>query len=99
MENRKVRVGSTYIFYPVLLDRLHPPYNLVPGDIVQVVNLPGCPKANTMGHAHVAVAGKFGGLVCTNSLYPMADRQLVIDALKADAAKSTTGITTQETSR
>jgi len=36
---------------------------------VQVVNLRGCPKANTMGHCHVNDAdGRFAGLVCTSSL-------------------------------
>lgn len=90
MNRRKVRAGSKYIYYPVMLDRLHPPAgNLVPGDVVVVVNLPGCPRANTMGHAHVEIAGRFGGLVCTNSLYPLSDTKLVIEALKADAAKAT----------
>jgi hypothetical protein len=61
--------GSTYRFEPVMIDRLHPPYNVRQGDVVRVVNLHGCPKANTMGHAHVMhVDGTFGGLVCTNSL-------------------------------
>lgn len=88
MANKKVRVGTTYIYYPVLLDRIHPPAGVVqPGDIVVVVNLHGAPPANTMGHCYVNVAGKFGGLVCTNSLYPLAEKQLVIDALKADAAR------------
>ncbi len=72
MEHRRVRVGSKYRFEPVMLDRLHPPYNVRPGDIVRVVNLHGCPKANTMGHCHVEhFDGAFGGLVCTNSLQPL----------------------------
>jgi hypothetical protein len=77
MANKKVRVGQRFYFVPVMLDACNPPYNVEVGDFVQVVNLPGCPKANTMGHAHVnvlmrangvATPGTFGGLVCTNSL-------------------------------
>ncbi len=66
---RKVRVNHTYRYDPVLLDVIHPPYNVRPGDVVRVVNLPGCPRANTMGHCHVQhLDGKFAGLVCCNSL-------------------------------
>jgi hypothetical protein len=50
---KRVRVGRLYRYKPVLLDRAHPPYNVREGDIVRVVNLPGCPKAGTMGHCHV----------------------------------------------
>jgi len=65
----RVRAGSLYRYNPVAIDRLNPPYDVNDGDIVRVVNLPGCPKANTMGHAHVQqLDGTFGGLVCTNSL-------------------------------
>ena len=46
-----VRANQEYIFYPNLLDRNDGRTNLVPGSIVKVVNLPGCPKANTMQHA------------------------------------------------
>jgi hypothetical protein len=54
---------------PVLLDVIHPPYNVSKGNIVRVVNLPGCPRANTMGHCHVQhLDGSFAGLVCCNSL-------------------------------
>ena len=36
---------------------------------MRVVNLPGCPTANTMAHAHVATLdGRFIGLVQTASL-------------------------------
>jgi hypothetical protein len=72
MANRRVRVGSRYRFEPVPLDRTDPPFNLSPGDIVTVTNLPGCPKANTMGHCHVLKDGQFAGLVCTNSLVPVS---------------------------
>lgn len=87
MANHKVVAGREYIYYPVFLDRFDGRTSLVAGDIVRVVNLPGCPKANTMGHAHVELNGHFAGLVCTNSLYSFADRQLVIDAIKADISK------------
>ena len=65
----RVRAGGLYRYNPVAIDRLNPPYDVSDGDIVRVINLPGCPKANTMGHAHVEhLDGTFGGLVCTNSL-------------------------------
>ena len=82
--NNKVRANQNYIFYPNGLDRIDGRTNLVPGSIVRVVNLPGCPRANTMGHAHVEYNGKFAGLVHTNSLHSLADKQLVIDALRRD---------------
>ena len=83
----KVRANASYIFYPNHLDRFDSRTSLVAGDVVRVVNLPGCPKANTMGHAHVELNGRFAGLVHTNSLYSFADKQLVIDAIKRDMAK------------
>jgi hypothetical protein len=43
----KVRVGKRYRYEPVLLDRIHPPYDVHPGDVVRVVHLPGCPRAGT----------------------------------------------------
>jgi len=71
----KVRVSSLYRYLPVLIDKLNPPYGaqvgeLETGQFVRVVNLPGCPRANTMGHCHIEnpYTGKFLGLVCTNSL-------------------------------
>lgn len=77
MATKRVRAGQMFYFVPVLLDRVNPPHNVQEGDKVKVVNLPGCPKANTMGHCHVdvimrangvCVLDTFGGLVCTNSL-------------------------------
>lgn len=71
MSNRRVRAGVTYLYEPVMLDILNPPAGAPEaGDLLTVVNLPGCPRANTMGHCHVNFAhnGKFAGLVCTNSL-------------------------------
>ena len=73
MACKRVRVGSSYHYVPAMIDKLHPPIavglgRMTIGDVVKVVNLPGCPKANTMGHAHFDVRGEFGGLCCTNSL-------------------------------
>jgi hypothetical protein len=82
----KVKANVSYIYYPNALDRIDGRTSLVPGDIVKVVNLPGAPKANTMGHAHVYLDGKFAGLVSTNSLYPLSDAKIVVDAIKADIA-------------
>lgn len=72
---RKVRAGARYRYQPVPLDRWQPPYGvssgiLAPDDIVKVVNLPGCPRANTMGHAHIEIDGSYAGLVHCNSLVP-----------------------------
>ena len=65
----RVRVNSIYRYEPVLIYRCNPPYNIKAGELVRVVNLHGCPKANTMGHCHVQhLDGSFAGLVCTNSL-------------------------------
>jgi hypothetical protein len=83
----KVQTGRKYIFYPNMLDRIDGRTQLVPGSIVTVVNLPGCPRANTMQHAHVEYNGQFAGLVHTNSLHAMSDKQLVIDAIKRDLRK------------
>jgi hypothetical protein len=85
----KVKAGISYVYYPNGLDRVDARTSLVPGDIVKVVNLPGCPPANTMGHAHVYLLGdttKRAGLVSTNSLYPLSDAKIVVDAIKADIA-------------
>jgi hypothetical protein len=79
MANKKVRVNATYHYVPVMIDRCNPPIavemgRLTVGDRVKVVNLPGCPKANTMGHAHfAAIDGKFGGLCRTNSLLSQSE--------------------------
>ena len=70
----RVSVNSYYRFEPVSIDVWNPPHGtkagiLAKGDTVQVKNLPGCPRANTMGHCHiVTTAGTFAGLVCCNSL-------------------------------
>lgn len=68
---RKVKVGKVYRFEPVFFDILNPPFDAKAGDLLEVVNLPGCPKASTMGMCHVKRNGKFAGMVCTNSLIPV----------------------------
>jgi len=67
---RKVRAGSTYTYRPVGLDTYDPKSSATPGQRVMVRNLPGCPKANTMGHCHIvdAQSDKFLGLVLIASL-------------------------------
>jgi hypothetical protein len=78
MSFRRVRAGEVYAYDPVLLDRYdrHTAHIEV-GLFVRVVNLPGCPKANTMAHCHIegAVTGEFLGLVHCNSLVPLTDEQ------------------------
>jgi hypothetical protein len=67
----KVRAKSIYTFRPVPLDVFDSKVQdcIKPGDRVRVVNLPGCPKANTMNHCHIeTLDGQFGGMVCCNSL-------------------------------
>lgn len=71
----KVRAGKRYVFEPVPFDRCNPPFDASPGDVVTVVNLPGCPRANTMGMCHIAKGGQFAGMVCTNSLRPFVPRR------------------------
>jgi hypothetical protein len=69
MAIRKGRAGSIYYYNPTLLDRYDKRTELKEGQQVRVVNLPGCPRANTMGHCHVeTLDGGWGGLVCTSSL-------------------------------
>lgn len=71
MATRKVRVGQKLYYAPNLFDIVKGPDKLKTGDHVQVVNLHGCPPANTMGMCYVKrvdVDEKFAGMVCTNSL-------------------------------
>ena len=72
MANKRVRVGASYKYIPVMMDKCNPPFgNPQEGDVLTVVNKPGCPKANTMGMCYVNNKdGEFMGLVCTNSLQP-----------------------------
>ncbi len=69
----RVTAGKLYAYYPCLIDVVDARTALKFGDVVRVVNLPGCPPANTMGHCHVADAasGQFIGLVCCESLRPL----------------------------
>lgn len=70
---RRVVAGRTYRYQPVGLDTWDARTDLQPGEIVRAVNLPGCPRANTMGHCHVTrMDGRFAGLVLCNSLEPTA---------------------------
>ena len=67
----KVRVGQVLVYHPNMLDAIDGRTNLKSGDVVKVINLPGCPKANTMGHCYVGdrKTGEFIGMVSTNSLH------------------------------
>ena len=75
MKTFKVRANQVYYYHPNLLDRCDARTSLKSGNMVRVVNLPGCPKANTMGHCHVAdpSTGQFIGLVHCNSLHTKAE--------------------------
>ena len=70
----RVRVNKTYRYDPCMMDVLDPPVGverglLNSGDVVRVVNMPCCPKCNTMGHCHIkTLDGVFAGLVNTHSL-------------------------------
>lgn len=68
----RVRVGSWYTFEAVGMDIYRPAHQgLTEGQLVRVVNLHGCPPANTMGHCYVNdEAGQFMGMVLCNSLTP-----------------------------
>ena len=71
---KRVKVGQTYTYGPVPLDRFNPPagvlnHTLETGQTVRVIDLKGCPPANTMGHCYIeSLDGIFLGMVCTNSL-------------------------------
>ena len=82
----KVRAGTVYVYHANLLDTIDARTGLKSGDVVRVVNLPGCPKANTMGHCHVVDpdTGAFIGLVHCNSLHT---KQEYIAYLRHEIAK------------
>lgn len=66
----KVRKGSVYIYRPALIDVIDGRTNLKEGEKVRVIHPHGCPKPNTMNHAHVErLDGEFVGLVCCGSLH------------------------------
>ena len=72
---KRVRVGKLYTYHPVLWDVFDNKVTLQEGEIVKVVNLPGCPKANTMDRCHVQARvetgeWQFAGLVMCASLQP-----------------------------
>jgi len=71
MSTTKVRVNSIYTYRANMFDVLHGPDHLINGDVVRVINLRGCPKANTMGMCYVGdvKTGQFIGMVCSNSLF------------------------------
>jgi len=84
MAIQKVRVGKEYTYNPVPLDQFDGRTGLKKGDIVKVVNLRGCPPANTMGHCYVervSEKGKFVGMVCTNSLIPYVSNKVLNEVL------------------
>jgi hypothetical protein len=82
----KVCAGSEYYYHPNLLDLVDGRTTLKSGDVVRVVNKPGCPKANTMQQAHVeSLEGEFIGLVHCNSLHTKA---AYIAYLKMEIAKA-----------
>ena len=67
---KKVRANAVYIYNPTGADLWDARTDLKEGTMVRVINLPGCPRANVMGHCHVAhpETGRFIGLVLTSSL-------------------------------
>lgn len=69
----RVRVGSKYRFVRAGWDIFDGKFALDNGTVVKVINLPGAPPANTMGHAYIAdpVSGEFIGMVSTASLVPV----------------------------
>jgi hypothetical protein len=68
----KVKTGRWYTFQPVGMDLYDSCASVAPGSRVQVKRLPGCPPPNTIGHCHIVdAAGRFAGLVLTNSLQPI----------------------------
>ena len=75
-----------YVYHPNLLDMVDARTNLKSGDMVRVINLYGCPPANTMGHCYVSdvTTGEFIGMVSTNSLHT---KQEYIEYLKREIAK------------
>lgn len=85
----RVTAGKEYIYHPNLLDTIDGRTGLRSGDAVRVVNLPGCPKANTMLHCHVedVHTREFIGLVHVNSLHSKAE---YIEYLKREIAKHET---------
>jgi hypothetical protein len=84
----RVTVGKIYHYSPNGWDSIFPvgAEKLTLGQQVKVINLPGAPKANTMGQCYVADVntGKFLCMVSTGSLCTAAE---YLDILKAMLAK------------
>lgn len=67
---RRVTVGRTYQFSREGFDCLWSHCDAQEGQVVRVVNLPGAPRANTMGHCHIeTVRGEFLGMCDVRSLH------------------------------
>lgn len=65
----RVNLGGEYRYEPVMIDITDPKApGLRAGMRVKVIQAHGCPPPNSFGHAHVALNGKFMGLVHCNSL-------------------------------
>lgn len=67
----KVRAGSIYTFHPVMMDVVWSQHHQASdGQLVRVINLPGAPKAKTMGQCHIEDASTrdFLGMVSIHSL-------------------------------
>jgi hypothetical protein len=89
MTNR-VHVNSLYVYHANLLDRCDGRTNLKNGELVKVVNMHGCPKANTMGHCYVVRkddVDTFVGLVHCNSLHTIEEYKEYLRARIAELEK------------
>lgn len=72
----RVKANAHYIYHANLLDVCDGRTNLKNGEEVKVINMHGCPKANTMGQCYVVRANDvdtFVGMVSTNSLHTKAE--------------------------
>lgn len=70
----KVRVGKIYEYSKSGFDWLDSKTPvIVKGTKIKVVNLPGCPPANTMGQCYVQdLSGNFIGMIDTSSCREIA---------------------------
>lgn len=84
----RVRVNSTYVFKANGWDTFDSKHNgyLSDGDLVRVINLHGCPPANTMGQCYVRKVGDTSNafvMVSTGSLSIPANRKRANDLRSA----------------
>lgn len=91
-----VKVNRFYTFNPVPFDQIFEKATAAPGQMVKVINLPGAPKANTMGQCYIeSVEGDFLGMVSTNSLenctQPKPDKSLATSGDIEDFVALATG--------